>query len=266
MATPAPQESRPAPSAAPARRPLSALGVLRQIVGSTLFNLEMWLSVLVYAPLMLLTFPLPFRWRYYLISRWAKFQVWLIGVLCGVHYRVEGLERLPPGPAVVMAKHQSTWETFALPVLLPPQTWVLKRELMWVPLFGWALALLKPIAIDRASRREAFQQVIEQGRERLREGIWVTVFPEGTRVPPGQRGRWRHGGAVLAAETGYPVVPVAHNAGLYWPRRAFIKRPGVIRVVIGPSIDTRGLSGAEVARRSEEWVMRTTEELERSAE
>lgn len=235
---------------------------IAQFVGSALFNVVMWLSVLVYAPLMLFTFPLPFRSRYYLISRWAAFHIWLVGTLCGVRYEVHGREHLPPGPAIVMAKHQSTWETFALPLIFPPQTWVIKRELMWVPLFGWALALLKPIAIDRGSKRAAMRQVVAQGRARLEAGIWVTVFPEGTRVAPGYRRRWGSGGALLAAHAGYPVVPVAHNAGHYWRRRGFIKRPGTIQVVIGPMIDARGRSADEILHRAETWVTRTMEQLE----
>jgi 1-acyl-sn-glycerol-3-phosphate acyltransferase len=233
-----------------------------QFIGSALFNAIMWLSVLIYAPLMLFTFPLPFRQRYYLISRWAALQIWLLGVLCGVRYEIRGREHIPSGPAIVMAKHQSTWETFALPVIFPPQTWVLKRELMWVPLFGWALALLKPIAINRGSGREAIRQVISQGRNRLDAGIWVTVFPEGTRVAPGYRRRWGSGGAVLAVHTGYPVVPVAHNAGHYWPRRKFLKRPGTIQVVIGPPVEPGDNGSEEVLRRAEDWVTRTMEQLE----
>ena len=233
-----------------------------QFIGSALFNAIMWLSVLIYAPLMLFTFPLPFRHRYYLISRWAALQIWLLGVLCGVRYEIRGREHIPAGPAIVMAKHQSTWETFALPVIFPPQTWVLKRELMWVPLFGWALALLKPIAIDRGSGREAIRQVISQGRNRLDAGIWVTVFPEGTRVAPGYRRRWGSGGAVLAVHTGHPIVPVAHNAGHYWPRRKFLKRPGTIQVVIGPPIEPKDDGSEEVLRRAEDWVTRTMEQLE----
>lgn len=235
---------------------------LRRLIGSALFNVIMWLSVVIYGPLALLTFPAPFAWRYYLISRWAVFQLWLLKVLCGIRCEVQGREHLPPGPAIVMAKHQSTWETFALALIFPPQTWVLKRELMWIPLFGWALALLKPIAIDRGSKREAIQQVIAQGRERLDAGIWVTVFPEGTRVAPGRRRRWGQGGAVLAAKTGYPVIPVAHDAGHFWPRRRFIKRPGTIRLIIGPTIESRGMDNAQILHRAEGWVTRTMERLE----
>ncbi len=234
----------------PVATAMPRLAVLR----SALFNLIMWLSVLVYAPLTLLTFPLPFVLRYRFIRQWARFQVWLLRALCHLDYRVEGLEHLPPGPAIVLAKHQSAWETIAFQHILPPHTWVLKRELLWVPFFGWGLSLLKPIAIERGAGRRAVQQLVRQGRERLKEGIWVVIFPEGTRIAPGHRGRYRIGGAVLAAETGYPVVPVAHNAGLYWPRRSFVKRPGIIRVVVGPVIHTQGRSAEEILGLVEQWI------------
>jgi 1-acyl-sn-glycerol-3-phosphate acyltransferase len=240
----------------------SVLQEFRQIAGSALFNVIMWISVGVYGPLALLTFPLPFPQRFFLISRWAVFQLWLLRVLCGIRHEIHGREHVPPGPAIIMCKHQSTWETFSLALIFPPQTWVLKRELMWIPLFGWALALLKPIAIDRGSKREAIQQVIAQGRDRLKAGIWVTIFPEGTRVAPGYRRRWGQGGAVLAAQTGYPVIPVAHNAGHFWPRRKLLKRAGAIQLVIGPLIDSRGRSHREILRRAEDWVTRAMEELE----
>ncbi|BAU50148.1 1-acyl-sn-glycerol-3-phosphate acyltransferase [Sulfurifustis variabilis] len=234
-----------------------------QYLRSALFNLVMWVSVLVYAPLALLTFPFPYARRYRFISRWARFHIWLLRTLCGLDYRVSGREHLPGGAAIVLAKHQSTWETLAFQSIFPAQTWVLKRELMWVPLFGWALALLKPIAIDRGAGRKAVEQVVSQGRERLDAGIWVTVFPEGTRVPPGTRRRWGIGGAMLAAETGYPVVPVAHNAGLYWPRRGFLKRPGTIEVVIGPVIESRGRTPDQIQKLAQEWVEGAMSSLER---
>ena len=222
----------------------------------------MWLSVTVYAPLSLLTVMLPFPRRYRLISQWARWQVFMLKHLCGLGYRVEGREHLPAGAAVILAKHQSAWETIAFQQIFPPQTWVLKRELLWIPLFGWALALLRPIAIDRGAGRRAIEQVIAQGRERLQSGIWVVVFPEGTRVAPGTRRRYGIGGAALAAASGYPVVPVAHNAGSYWPRRGFLKKPGTVRVVIGPVIDPRGKKAEEIIRQVEEWIENKMVELE----
>jgi 1-acyl-sn-glycerol-3-phosphate acyltransferase len=221
---------------------------------SLLFNVVMLVSVLIYAPLMLPTALLPYSSRYRLISQWARFQMFLLRVLCRLDYRVEGLEHLPPGAAIILSKHQSAWETIAFQQIFPAQTWVLKRELMWIPLFGWALALTRPIAIDRGAGRKAVEAVVTQGRERLQSGIWVVVFPEGTRVAPGARKRYAMGGAILAAETGYPVVPVAHNAGSFWLRRGFMKKPGTVRVVIGPTIDPRGRKAEEIIRQAEEWI------------
>ena len=222
----------------------------------------MLLSAAVYAPLMLLTVVLPFAIRYRLISAWAQFQLIVLKHLCRLDYRVEGREHLPGGAAIILSKHQSAWETIAFQEIFPPQTWVLKRELLWIPLFGWALALLRPIAIDRGAGRVAIEQVIEQGRERLQSGIWVVVFPEGTRVAPGTRRRYGIGGAALAAESGYPVVPVAHNAGSFWPRRGFLKRPGTIRLVIGPVIDSHGKTAEEIRRQAEDWIENTMAGLE----
>jgi len=222
----------------------------------------MWVSVPLFVPLALLTFPFPLSIRYRFISQWARFQMFMLKHLCRLDYRVEGQKYLPPGPAIILSKHQSAWETIAFQQIFPQQTWVLKRELIWVPLFGWGLALLKPIAIDRGSGRKAIEQVVEQGRERLKNGTCVVVFPEGTRVAPGHKRRYGVGGAVLAAETGYPVVPVAHNAGSYWPRRGFLKKPGTIRLVIGPTIHTRGKSAEEINRQAEEWIETTMTKIE----
>jgi 1-acyl-sn-glycerol-3-phosphate acyltransferase len=236
------------------------------LLRSLLYTALMWTSVLLYAPLMLLTAPLPFGWRYCAITAWARFYVWLARWFLGIEYRVEGREHLPQqGAAVVLAKHQSTWETLALPVILPRFTYILKRELMWIPLFGWALGLLRPIAIDRSAGRLALDQIVAQGRERLDGGTWVLAFPEGTRVAPGHKRPYKKGGAVLAVETGYPVVPVAHNAGHFWPRRRVLKRPGTIHVVIGPAIATQGKSAEAVLRQAEHWIEATMARLDAEA-
>ena len=234
-----------------------------QALRSLLFNVVMFGSVLIYAPLSLLTWPFAPLTRYRFISQWARFHIWLLGSLCGLHYQVEGREHLPRDrTAIVLSKHQSTWETFSFQQIFPPQVWVLKHELLWLPLFGWALALLQPIAIDRGSGRKAIQQIIEQGRQRLESGRWVVIFPEGTRIAPMEKKRFGIGGAVLAAETGYPVVPVAHNAGHFWPRRGFLKKPGTIQLVIGPVIESHGRSAEEINRLAEAWVNETMARLE----
>lgn len=232
------------------------------LLRSLCFMLFMWSSLLVYAPLSLLTFPFPYKIRYRVVTAWPKFHVWLLKVLCNLSYEVEGRENLPEGAAIVLAKHQSTYETFALPYLFPPYTWVVKRELIWVPLFGWGLAMLRPIAINRSSGRKAIEQLINQGRDRLDSGLWVVIFPEGTRIPVGKKGRYRLGGAILAHETGYPVVPVAHNAGSYWPKRSFVIKPGVVKIVIGSVIDSKNKSVEQIKQLTEDWIEATVQRLE----
>jgi len=226
-------------------------------IRSALFQAGMILSLVAFALLAPLTLPLSFKYRYGFLTRWGAVVLWWLRVTCGVRYRVEGAEHIPHTPTVVLAKHQSTWETIALQRVLPPQTWVLKRELLRLPFFGWALALLRPIAIDRAAGRRALAQLLEQGAERLKQGIWVIVFPEGTRTAPGTRGRYNIGGAMLAEKTGTPALPVAHNAGEFWPRNSFLKRPGVITVVIGPPIATAGRKAGEINAEAEAWIEET---------
>lgn len=216
--------------------------------------LFMVLSTLVFGVLSLLTFPLPFSARYGFISQWSRLNLWWLRKTCRLSYRVRGAENIPAQPAVVLCKHQSAWETLALQWVFPPQVWVLKRELLRVPFFGWGLSLLDPIAIDRKAGRKALQQLVKQGEQRLASGRWVVVFPEGTRIAPGEKGEYAPGGAMLAARSGRPVVPVAHNAGEFWPRRGFIKYPGTIDLVVGPPIDTVGRKASEVNALAERWI------------
>lgn len=229
---------------------------------SLVFAICMWLSVVVFAPLALLTFPLSLERRYRFISQWARFNLWLLRLICGLDYRVEGRDRIPKGPAIVFCKHQSAWETLALQQVLPHQIWLLKRELLWVPFFGWGLALLDPIAIDRKAGRRAISHLVKEGKRHLDAGRWVIIFPEGTRVAPGETGRYGIGGPALAEQAGYPVVPIAHNAGQFWPRRGFLKQPGTVRMVIGPTIDTRGKSAEEIRDEAQAWIEPVTRELE----
>ncbi len=223
-------------------------------VRAALFWVVLALSTVVYSVLAIVLMPLPADTRYRIIMTWASLNIWWLKVVCGVNYRVEGREHLPKGPAVVLSKHQSSWETLAFAFLFPPQVWVLKRELLHIPFFGWGLAAMSPIAIDRKAGRTAIEQVVRQGTERIRAGRWVVVYPEGTRMAPGTKGRYKLGGAILAAKAGVPVVPVAHNAGHFWPRHQFIKWPGTITVRIGPAIDTTGLSPEEINARAEAWI------------
>ncbi len=233
-----------------------------RLLGSLFFSAAMMGSAVLFALLGLLSAPFSFRFRYRVITTWSRLNLWWLRWACGLRYEVEGREHIPSGSAIIFCKHQSAWETLALSQIFPPQVWVTKRELLWVPFFGWGLALLEPIAIDRKAGRRALEQLVREGRERLAAGRWVVVFPEGTRVAPGHQRRYRMGGAVLAEQSGYPVVPVAHNAGLFWPRRGFLKRPGVIRLVIGPAIDSRGRSAAEINALAEQWIEPKARELD----
>lgn len=224
------------------------------IIRSFLFALVLVVVTPPYALFGFLTFPFSPHVRYRIITSWTRIVMWFVWHLLGIRYRILGRENIPAGPAVILSKHQSAWETMALQLIFPPLCFVLKRELLRVPFFGWGLAQLPIVAIDRAAGKDALSQVEEQGRLRLAEGFWVVVFPEGTRVAPGSRRRYKPGGAWLAQKTGAPVVPVAHNAGDFWRRNAFIKRPGEITVSIGPTIDPSGLEAAAINARAEEWI------------
>jgi len=204
-------------------------------------------------PAMLLI-PFPYWVRYAFITRWAQFSIWLLKVICNLRYQVEGVENIPKQAGIIFCKHQSMWETMALQCIFPPQLWVVKRELMWVPFFGWALWMLESIPIDRGSGRKAVNQVVRHGIERLKKGRWVVIYPEGTRVAPGVRQRYKMGGALLAERSGYSVVPVAHNAGEFWSRRSLLKKAGCIKVVIGPAIDSKGKSAAEINEIAENFI------------
>lgn len=209
-----------------------------------------------------LLWPFSFNVRYKVISQWAISNLWLLEKICGIRYEIEGRENIPEAPCIIMCKHQSSWETLALQLIFPPHVWVLKRELLWIPFFGWGLALLKPIAIDRSAGREALNQVVTQGIDRLSSGHSVVVFPEGTRIQCGYMGRFGIGGAKLAAESGFPIVPVAHDAGKAWPRHGFIKYPGVIKLVIGDKIVTEGKTAADLNKQIYQWMEGKMTELE----
>lgn len=210
----------------------------------------------------LLIWPLPLHVRYRVITQWTHFVLWLLTPLCGIRYRVEGTENIPQQASVVMSKHQSAWETLAYQVIFPPQVWVLKRELLRLPLFGWGLSMLAPVAIDRSKGRQAGQQLLEQGSDRLKRGLWVVIFPEGTRAAVGEHKRFKTGAARLAAHTGVPIVPVAHNAGLCWPRKSLPLYPGTVTVSIGPPIETQGRSAEAINAEAEAWIKARTAELE----
>ncbi len=208
----------------------------------------------VYSAVALLTFPFSAMTRYRIISSWSRLMVWVAEHLCGIRYRVLGAENIPAEPCIVISKHESAWETLAFQVIFPPQVWVVKRELLWIPFFGWGLAMLSPIAIDRSDGRRALRQTLEQGRARLAQGFSIVIFPEGTRNAPGARGTYQAGGAWLGIQTGAPILPVAHNAGDHWPRNSFLKRPGIVTISIGPQVRLQDEKAAAVTRRIEAWI------------
>lgn len=221
---------------------------------STLFILGMLVFTPLYTLVILLSFPFSPLMRYRVIRPWSRIMLAWLRLTCKLDFRVLGKENIPAQPSIVLSKHQSAWETLALQSIFPPQVWVLKRELLRLPFFGWALALSSPIAIDRGSARLALKQLLDQGKERLARGFWVVIFPEGTRIEPGGKGRYKVGGAWLATHTGALAVPVAHNAGEFWGRNAFLKRPGTITVSIGQPIDPAGMKADELNSRVEAWI------------
>jgi 1-acyl-sn-glycerol-3-phosphate acyltransferase len=228
----------------------SVLTVLR----STLYSLLQIIITPLYFLIILAAFPLPPIRRYRITSGWAHIMLFLVRLICGIRYRVIGSEHIPAAPSIILSKHQSAWETLAFQQIFPAQVWVLKKELLRVPFFGWGLALTSPIAIDRSSRKAALKQIVEQGKDRLKQGFWIVIFPEGTRIAPGKKGKYGIGGAWLATHTGAPVVPVAHNAGEFWGRNSFLKLPGTITVSIGEPIDPAGMEPGDLNSRVESWI------------
>ena len=215
------------------------------------------LAILITAPFGLfvsLAIVLPMRVRFQLIALWYTLFLAMCRFVLNIRYEVIGRENIPSVPSIVLSKHQSAWETVSLQEIFPPQVYVLKKSLMMIPFLGWAFASVKMISIDRNAGKDALRQVVEQGCERLKAGYWVIIFPEGTRVAPGESRRFKQGGAHLAVKSGAPVVPVAHNAGEFWAKNAFIKKPGTITVSIGPAIDPKGKTATEVNDLAERWI------------
>lgn len=225
------------------------------ILRAVLFQIFLTLTVIPYAIACLLWAPLPLKWRYKLTVAWPRLGLWGAKHILGLRWHVKGWENLPDAPAVILCKHQSTWETFFFPAYMPKQVcFVYKRELHRIPFFGWGLGLLKMIPIDRSKGRDAFAQVLSIGTQRLQEGRWPVLFPEGTRVPPGKMGRFKLGGARLACHAQVPVIPVAVNAGEFWPKGRFIKQPGLVTISFGPPIDSTGLTPEQLNQRVYDWI------------
>jgi 1-acyl-sn-glycerol-3-phosphate acyltransferase len=230
-------------------------------IRSIVFTILLFVTVMLFCPFVILVRPFGMQASYSVCWLWIKLNLWLCKFLCGLDFTVEGKENIPEASGVIMIKHSSAYETFVLWQIFPPQSWVLKRELMWAPFLGWALAMIHPIAINRNAGHSAVQQIVAQGRERLAEGLWVSVFPEGTRMAPGESRRYGVSGAMLAQAAGRMLIPVAHNAGDFWPRRGWRKRPGTVRFCIGPPVDPTGREPREVNSEIQDWVENKVAEL-----
>ena len=224
------------------------------LLRSLLFMVAVTAITMVAGILVTIGILLPMSVRYAIIALWRKGFMGLAAGVLGIRMQVQGRENIPSEPSVILSKHQSAWETVALQEVFPPLVFVLKKELLRMPFFGWGLAAMKMISIDRKAGKDALGQVVEQGKDRLAAGYWVVIFPEGTRVAPGEKRRYKPGGAHLAVKAGAKVVPVAHNAGEVWPRQVFPKCPGTVTVSIGPAIDPTGLTEAAVNAQVEAWI------------
>lgn len=235
-------------------------------IRSCIFFVVMISSIVLYGTICICALPFPIEWRHVIAVDWLRKITWALKVICGVNYHVEGLENIPKNRnGIVMSKHQSEWEAFFLPTLFHHAATILKKELLWLPFFGWGVATIKPIAIDLNARSSAMEQVMKQGTECLTAGRWVITYPEGARVLPGEVVRYRLGGARLAVATGYPVIPVAHNSGRFWVRYQFIKRPGTIQVVIGPLIESKNRTAEDLLEEVENWIEETMVKIENPA-
>ncbi len=228
---------------------------------SLIYTVLLFLTTIPYAIGVILAAPFGRTASYRAAAGWVRQALWIGEKLCGLRYEVSGTENIPTDNSVVYIKHSSTFETLAGLMIFPEQTWVLKRELYWLPIFGWALAALRPIGINRSAHSTAVKQVLRQGAVALQSGLWVIIFPEGTRMAPGMTRRYGLSGALLASKTGRAIVPVAHNAGDYWPRRSLAKRPGTVRLVIGPPIETAGRDAKAINEEAQAWIEQTMQQI-----
>ena len=236
---------------------------MRQFIGNIAFVIGQVVSTLLFSPVALILSPfLSSLQKARFIGLWAGFIRCWLKICCRIDFHVNGLENLPDEPSVVISNHQSAWETIIFQKIFPAQSYLLKKELLWIPFFGWGLAANEPIAINRAKKTQALQQLISQGKERLKSGRWIIIFPEGTRRPVGQPGTFQAGGAFIASKAEAPIVPVAHNAGVFWSKRnSFKKNPGTVEVVIGPVIKSEGRKARELNLQAEEWILKTIQTL-----
>ncbi|MFZ6862398.1 lysophospholipid acyltransferase family protein [Undibacterium sp. Ji67W] len=224
-------------------------------IRSFIFLLLMIVATVVWAPISMLFAFLPYNQRYYITARWNVFIIWAAKVVCGIHYQFKGFENFPDAPAIILSKHQSAWETIFLLMATPrPLVFVFKKEITYIPFFGWAISMLRMIPIDRSKGKDAFAQVVTHGKKRLADGQWIIMFPEGTRIAVGKKGSYKGGGARLAVETNTQVVPIALNSGECWPKNSFIKRPGTVTISVGKPISSEGENPFDLMQKVEAWI------------
>ncbi len=233
-----------------------------QTFRSLLFLAGMAVLTFVFGFACLLTIAVPYRMRYKFITYWSASNLWWLRITCGLRYTVIGKENIPDHPCIVMSNHQSAWETMALGPIFPPLIWVVKRELLFVPIFGWGLALTHPIALNRSAGKRAVDQLVEQVIKKIKNGHSILIFPEGTRTPPGTKRKFKVGGALLAEKSGAPIVPVAHNSGTFWARRQLTKKPGTVQMIIGKEVITTGKTAEQINKEVYEWICTQRDKLE----
>jgi 1-acyl-sn-glycerol-3-phosphate acyltransferase len=234
----------------------------KNYIGSTLLFIGIFFTATIVGILLIAGMLTTFKNRWKIGHAWCAVIGWMTKVFCGLTFEVEGLENVKPDQAVVfLSNHQSAWETLALRYILPPHSVVVKRELLYLPIWGWSLLTLKSIVINRKNQRTALRSILKQGTAYLNEGLSVLIFPEGTRAAAGEVLKFNIGGAMLAHKSGYPVIPIAHNAGDYWTRYSFIKYPGVIKVKIGPMIESKGRKVTDINSDAENWITQAMKEM-----
>jgi len=235
----------------------------KNYVGSALLFLGIFSTATIIGILLILGMLTTFKIRWKLGHAWCAVIRWMTRVFCGLTYEIQGLENIDPKQtAIIFSNHQSAWETLALRYILPPHSVVIKRELLYLPIWGWSLLTLKSIVINRKNQRAALRALLEQGSRYLNEGLWVLIFLEGTRAGAREVLKFNIGGAMLAHKTGFPIIPVAHNAGDFWPRYSFLKYPGVIKLKIGPAIETKGHKAGDINAEAEAWINQAMKEMD----
>lgn len=228
---------------------------------AVLYQIAFLLSVIILGSLVILLFFTTVDFRLRIIKHWSSLNLWLLKSICRLDFIIEGEEYITNQNAIVLCKHQSMWETIALNSIIPLGRWVFKRELLFIPFFGGALALTNPVFINRATAWKSAVQIVRKGTSILQKGKWIIIFPEGTRAMPGAELKYKIGGALLSEKSGYPILPIAHNAGEFWPKHSFIKWPGTITVSIGPMISPDNKNAREILKEAHKWIETKSQQI-----